>query len=191
LHGDDSVKRFHYIAKGNIQYVLNGYYGEKRILLILKPGSFFGASPTLLKIPHSSTDCITECESVVYRLESDVFFHLMNDSTVFCHSLIKGFARGFHTLKRQLESLSFSTCRERLQELLTSSADKNTLLDDCWHPLFHQYTHQDMAKIISATRVTVSHIINELCQEGSIRLVNRKIQVGSKFLETGGTRAHC
>ncbi|MDR1961459.1 MAG: Crp/Fnr family transcriptional regulator [Gracilibacteraceae bacterium] len=177
LRGEDAVKDFHYIAEGRVHYVLNGYCGEERILLVLEAGSFFGATPTLNKISTSSTDCVTECESVIYQLEKTVFFHLMETSPVFCRSLIKGLSKGFHILKRQLESLSFSPCRERLLELLTASADKSVLLDGCWHPLLHQYSQSDMAKIINASRVTVSNIINDLCRDKHIRIVNRKIQV--------------
>ena len=46
-----------------------------------------------------------------------------------------------------------------------------------------RYTHQDLASIIGANRVTVSKMIGELCEECQIRCLNRKIQVNRKALK--------
>ena len=45
------------------------------------------------------------------------------------------------------------------------------------------YTQYEISTIIGSARVTTSKLINELCNDGFIRILNRKIQVSKSAYE--------
>ncbi|MDR1604743.1 MAG: Crp/Fnr family transcriptional regulator [Gracilibacteraceae bacterium] len=175
-HGDN-VSDFYYVAEGRIRYVLLSAEAEEKVMFILGAGSFFGAVPILLSMETAEAEVITEIPTTLYKINQDEFGRLIRISGMFKRELIRGLAKGFYNLKQQIEYLTFVPCKERLVELLRTGADGTTLIDGVWRPLVHQYTQNDIGKIIGANRSTVTKTINELCREGVIRLVNRKIQV--------------
>lgn len=177
VNSEDLVDDFFFIDEGKVRYLLSGIEGDEKVLLILDKGSFFGAVPILQKLPNAGLFVITEMPTVIYKINIDSFYRLLNTSAIFRNSLIKGLSKGFHRLMLHIESLSFNSCKERLYQLLCASTDKEVVVDECWYILKHQYPQNDIAKIIGANRVTVTKLIHELCQVGLIRIVNRNIQV--------------
>ena len=109
----------------------------------------------------------------------------MDDSIMATSSLLKDslliyMSKTIMTLMKTIESLALDCCKIRLYNLFRASADNSSPMRDNWYELRFQYSQEDMAKIISANRVTVARLINELCDEELIRIVNRKIQVKAK-----------
>jgi CRP/FNR family cyclic AMP-dependent transcriptional regulator len=180
LRYGDNVSDFYYIAEGRIRYLLLGAEAEEKVMLILGAGSFFGAVPIIQNVEAAEAEIITEVPTTLYKISQEEFRRLIRISGMFKMEIIKGLAKGFYNLKQQIEYLTFIPCKERIMELLRAGADRTTLIEGCWRPLLHQYTQNDIAKIIGANRSTVTRTINELCREGAIRLLNRKIQVKEK-----------
>ena len=57
--------------------------------------------------------------------------------------------------------------------------DYSELIDGKWYGLKIQYTHYELGILIGSVRVTVSRLINKLCNDGILRLVNHRIQISS------------
>ncbi len=173
----DILDSYYFIDKGRARYVTTGTEGEERILGILEQDSFFGVVPILLPDQTFNLFVITEIPTVIYTLNKDTFMNLLNSSTTFRDSTLRGLATQIIMLMSQIQSLSFKSCKDRLYELFLASTIKQHLVDQHWYKLKYQYTQEDMGKIIGASRITVTRIINELCSEDLIRIVNRKIEV--------------
>ena len=51
------------------------------------------------------------------------------------------------------------------------------MIDGGWYDLKLNYTQYEISTIVGGARVTISKLINELCAEGFIRVLNRKTQI--------------
>ena len=54
--------------------------------------------------------------------------------------------------------------------------DRSQLVDGRWYNQQIQYTQNDVSIIIISSRITVSKPLNKSCEEGIIRMLNRRIQ---------------
>ncbi|MDD6315634.1 MAG: helix-turn-helix domain-containing protein, partial [Clostridia bacterium] len=55
--------------------------------------------------------------------------------------------------------------------------------DGKWYGLASKLTHNELAAIVGSARVTISKLINELCDDGFIRIINRRAQVNMAAYE--------
>ena len=70
-----------------------------------------------------------------------------------------------------------SSCKDRLRRLYCSTADTSRVIDGQWYDLKLNYTQYEISTIVGGARVTITKLINELCAEGFIRVLNRKTQI--------------
>ena len=61
-----------------------------------------------------------------------------------------------------------------------SQIDHKRLEDGKWYSLRSKLTHNELAAIVGSARVTISKLINELCDDGFIRIINRRAQVSKE-----------
>lgn len=168
----DLVDCLYYIAKGQVKLSTANCEGKEKILLFLGEGTIFGAALSLT-CEFSAVTAVTEYPSVLYVIDPGI----IKSSVQFKDSVITYMAKTIITLMRSVENLSLYCCKTRLYNLLRSSASELPCEEDNWHDLKFQYSQEDMAKIINANRVTVARMVHELCNDGLIRIMNRKIQV--------------
>jgi len=83
-------------------------------------------------------------------------------------------------MRHEIENLSFNSCKSRLRRLFCSIADTSRLIEGRWYNLKVSYTQYELSTIVGGARVTVSKLINELCTEGFIRMLNRNIELNAK-----------
>ena len=74
-------------------------------------------------------------------------------------------------MRHGFKSITFSAYKERL------AADRSQLVDGRWYNQQIQYTQNDVSIIIISSRITVSKPLNKSCEEGIIRMLNRRIQI--------------
>lgn len=161
-----------YLDEGRLRILATSPEGKEQILLILEEGSLIGAVSLLLDELPTNT-IVTETPVVMYAIDYSII--IAND--ILKDNLLTFFACLIRTLLKSVEGLSLNSCKTRLYHLFLSSLDKTSSEENNWYNLKFQYTQDEMAKIISANRVTVCRLTAELCNEGLIRIVNRKIQV--------------
>ena len=165
---------FHYIIKGKLSLSLVSEDGRELALNWLGPHCFVGAASLLGKANENITIRV-ETQSMAYRLNRKLFFRLMETEPVFSLMIASHLAEIYFNAMEQLESLAFKSCKERLYSyLMEQTMEMNA---DGWHPLHRIFTQQELAHLIGANRVTISRMISQLCSEGWIRLINRKIEV--------------
>ena len=76
-------------------------------------------------------------------------------------------------MRHGFKSITFSAYKERLLKLFRMAADRSQLVDNQQI----QYTQNDVSIIIISSRITVSKPLNKSCEEGIIRMLNRRIQI--------------
>ncbi len=178
----EHLEGVYYIKSGRTKHYFIGEDGSEKILYTLSDGWLFGETPIFLEAP---TGLITETmePSEVWLLPSAAMYRLFDSSEAFRRFLMKNVCRKTLILRNDIELLVFHPVKERILQLFCSSANPSELIDGQWMPLYTKLTHYEVSTIIGSARVTTSKLINELCADGSIRMVNHKVQVSKETYE--------
>lgn len=80
-------------------------------------------------------------------------------------------------LQKEIRDICFMSCKQRILQILADACDREHLNEQNWYDVRRRYTHQELASLIGANRVTVSKLMAELCEEKKIRSRGRRVQV--------------
>lgn len=173
---EEPLDGIYYIKSGRTKHYMDNNEGCFKILYNLSAGWFFGE--TMLFLQHN-TSLYSQAEerTEVYLVPAVQVKRLMMESELFCTTLFRCFAHKMLILRYEVANLAFNSCKNRLKRLLCSAVDVEHPVDENWYNLRIHYTHSELGEIVGGARVTISRQLGELCNEGFIRMVNRKIQL--------------
>jgi CRP/FNR family cyclic AMP-dependent transcriptional regulator len=177
----DAIDTILFIAEGRTRHYMISSEGIEKVIYILNRGWFLRESVFVFdNFRVAARYSITEMKTVLFSIDFCQFNHLM-EFPDFAKALLRSSCIKNEVLRRHTESLTFDSGKKRFLKLLVSLADRNVIKDGTWHPLTVKYTQSEIASIIGVNRVTISRFTSELCDEGAIRVVNRRIQLNSKI----------
>lgn len=172
------IKGIFYIAQGRTSHYIIGKDGGEKLLYTLSSGWFFGESINFLHQP-STVISKTDSPTVLYKLDYETFDKLINSSAFFRNAILLDNAKKMLIMRHEIESITFNSYKERLLKLFYVAADRTELIDGQWYNQQVRYTQSDLSTIIGSSRITVSKLLGELCDEGFIRMLNRNIQINA------------
>ena len=176
LEAGDPARGVYYIFSGRVMRSLLNAEGSERILSILPAGWFFGEIESCLNtVSNCYATALEPTELGFIPLET--FSGLMKKDGAFNAAILESLAGKALMLSDEVEDLTFSTCKDRLLRLIHANADTAFAFDGKWYQVKRNYTHQEIGTILGVSRVTVSKLLNELCYEGILRMVNRQLQI--------------
>ncbi len=158
---DTQATCFYYLRSGQVKSFLQSEDGGERVLNIYYGGSLFGEASFFDGLPRvSSAVALTPCQIVPIDREQ-VTQEFVRDPEL-ALAMMKYLARTVRLLSSQVDQMAFRPARWRVASYLLSPGSLTC-------------TQEDIAAAVSASRVTVSRILNEFAQRGWIRLGYRKI----------------
>ncbi len=169
----------YFVRKGRTKHFMDNSDGLSKILYTLTPGWFFGETPCFLDIP-TGLYSQTETETVLFKVPNDVIQRLLVENELFRQKLLQCSCYKLLILRFEVANLTFHSCKKRLLRLFASSVDTENVTDPGWYNLKIRYTQSELGEIIGGARVTISRQMNELCCEGYIRMVNRRVQMNAE-----------
>lgn len=176
----------YYIAEGRTRHYMMAGDGTEKILYTLSAGWFYGETPVSLQEP-TGLFSKAEVKTQIYIIPLRTYEHLVDTNKMFRDAIMENILKKMLILRHEIENLTFNSCKDRLKRLFCSTADAERLIDGGWYKLKVHYTQYELSTIIGGARVTISKLINELCDEGFIRMLNRNVQVNQeeyrKFME--------
>ena len=176
----------YYIAEGRTRHYMMAGDGTEKILYTLSAGWFYGETPVSLQEP-TGLFSKAEVKTQIYIIPLYTYEHLVDTNKMFRDAIMENILKKMLILRHEIENLTFNSCKDRLKRLFCSTADTDRLIDGGWNKLKVHYTQYELSTIIGGARVTISKLINELCDEGFIRMLNRNVQVNQeeyrKFME--------
>ena len=175
----EEIKGIYYIAQGRTSHYILGRDGGEKLLYTLSTGWFFGESINFLHEP-STVISKTDSATVLYKLDQHTFKRLIDESSFFRSAILLDNAKKMLIMRHEIESITFKSYKERLLKLFYVAADRTKLIDGQWYNQQIRYTQSDMSTIIGSSRITVSKLLGELCDEGFIRMLNRNIQINAR-----------
>ncbi len=178
----------YYIAEGRTRHYMVGSDGTEKILYTLSSGWFYGETPCSLQEP-TGLFSQAEVKTQIYIIPRYTYEELIDTNKMFRDAILENYSNKMLIMRHEIENLTFNSCKDRLKRLFCSTADTDRLIEGNWYSLKVYYTQYELSTIIGGARVTISKLINELCDEGFIRLLNRNAQVNAekyrKFMEKG------
>lgn len=170
----------YYIAEGRTRHYMMGADGTEKILYTLSAGWFYGETPVSLQEP-TGLFSQAEVNTKIYIIPLHTYEHLLDTNKMFRDAIMENVLNKMLIMRHEIENLTFNSCKDRLKRLFCSTADTERLIDGGWYSLKVYYTQYELSTIIGGARVTISKLINELCDEGFIRMLNRNIQVNAEM----------
>lgn len=169
----------YYVAEGRTRHYMVGADGTEKILYTLSAGWFYGETPVSLQEP-TGLFSQAEVKTQIYIIPLHVYEELIDTNKMFRDAIMENILNKMLIMRHEIENLTFNSCKDRLKRLFCSTADTGSLVDGGWYNLKVYYTQYELSTIIGGARVTISKLINELCDEGFIRILNRCTQVNAE-----------
>ncbi|MCB7320199.1 Crp/Fnr family transcriptional regulator [Lacrimispora sp. 210928-DFI.3.58] len=169
----------YYIVDGRTRHYMIGADGTEKILYTLSAGWFYGETPCSLGEP-TGLFSKAEVKTQINIIPHNTYEKLLDTNKMFRDAILESYSNKMLILRHEIENLTFNSCKNRLKRLFCSTADTDRLIEDKWYGLKVQYTQYELSTIVGGARVTISKLINELCDESFIRILNRSTQVSAE-----------
>lgn len=169
----------YYIVDGRTRHYMIGADGTEKILYTLSAGWFYGETPCSLGEP-TGLFSKAEVKTQINIIPHNTYEKLLDTNKMFRDAILESYSNKMLILRHEIENLTFNSCKNRLKRLFCSTADTDSLIEDKWYGLKVQYTQYELSTIVGGARVTISKLINELCDESFIRILNRSTQVNAE-----------
>lgn len=168
------------ITDGRIKQYFINFDGKEKTILLLSNGDMFGE---ITLFQGEADVLITETIefSKIRKIGKDTFDDILANNPDLIDAVLKMETTKFRILMAQLYDNSFFSTKyrlfyflKRLSEQLGTRIDEGTKINI-------KLTHQDIANLIGTTRSTVTKLINDLIQEGIIKIEDRYIIILDGF----------
>ena len=151
---------FYYLKEGRVKSFIQSETGGERVLNIYRAGSLFGEASFLDELPRvSSAVALTPCQLV--PIDRELVTQAISRDPELALAMMKYLARTVRLLSHQVDQMAFRPAQWRIARYLLS-------LSPTGGPV--RCTQEDIASSVSASRVTVSRVLNQLARQGIIEL---------------------
>lgn len=179
LSPNDDLPGIYYIHSGSTRHYTISMDGIEKIMYVLSRGWFFG-EPSFFMQVKTGLYCTAETDVELWLLQKSKASEVFEKFSIIRETMFQCLTYKVLFLRHETESLCFNSCEERLLRTICMATDQSELIDQKWYGLKIQYTHYELGILIGSVRVTVSRLLNKLCSEDILRLVNHKIQINAK-----------
>jgi CRP/FNR family cyclic AMP-dependent transcriptional regulator len=178
----EKLNGVYYIHSGRTKHYILGEDGSEKILYCLSSGWFFGETPCFTDNP---TGLISETmeTSEIWIIPNSSFSRLFDNHKQFRDAIAECMSRKMLIMRTEIENLVFNSVKERILSFLCTCADSKVEIDNGWYNLKINSTQYEISTFVGSARVTTSRLMNDLCEEGKIRFLNRKIQISSSVVQ--------
>lgn len=162
---DTEATCFYFLKSGKVKSFIQSEDGAERVLNLYAAGSLFGEASFFDGLPRvSSAVAVVPCEIV--PIDRELVSQEFAKKPELALAMVKYLARTVRLLSGQVDQMAFRPARWRVANyLLTLSPGSGPV--SC--------TQEDIAAAVSASRVTVSRVLNEFARQGWIALGYRTI----------------
>ena len=164
---DTEATCFYYLKSGQVKSFIQSEDGGERFLNIYPAGSLFGEASFFDELPRvSSAVALTACGIV--PIDRELVAQEFARDPELALAMMKYLARTVRLLSGQVDQMAFRPARWRVANYLLALSPANGLIS-C--------TQDDIAAAVSASRVTVSRVLNEFAQKGWVALSYRGVRL--------------
>jgi CRP/FNR family cyclic AMP-dependent transcriptional regulator len=163
----DPATSLHVIAEGQVKLVTAAPGGHERILAICGPDDFIGEA-FLQEAQAYRVDAVALTATVTCPMSREQFLELALRAPTFTLSFAEILASHLFGCREQL-SYAYDPIKQRLVRVLLEQAERfGRPLGSGWCELLTELRHDELASMVSATRVSVSNAFAELRVRGFV-----------------------
>lgn len=162
---EDEAKKIYIVESGRIcvtSYQMDG--GEKQIF-IAEQGALFGEDACLMGLPCLAT-AVAIVDSAVYNIPFAKVKEAMKNDWDLSLKVMQMLCRKNLILLQQVRELSSSAAVQRVAKVLVNLSRQYGKVEDGDVCIGIRFTHQDVANLIKASRVTVSNVFQTFMADG-------------------------
>ncbi len=180
----DPATSLHVLAQGQVKLVTLSAGGSERILAILGPNDLFGEA-FLSENAHYRVDAVALTDAVTCPVSRGQFTEMALKAPTFVLTFAEILASHLFDCREQLSS-SYAPVRARVAKVLLEQADRFGVAEgDGWVHLSTELKHEELAAMITATRVSVSMAMAELRDEGLVEGTRGEYRLNARALAQG------
>ena len=158
---------FYYLKSGKVKSFIQSEDGGERVLNLYTAGSLFGEASFFDELPRvSSAVALVPCEIV--PIDRELVTQEFARNPELALAMMQYLARTVRLLSGQVDQMAFRPARWRVANYLLTLAGRDGMVS-C--------TQEDIAAAVSASRVTVSRVLNEFARSGWVELGYRTISL--------------
>lgn len=171
---NEQSKKLYFLINGKVKISEIDGFGNELIKNIVLGGDHFGElSAQAFKQTQEFAEILSS-EVIVCIFNQSDFELFMQHHSILALSFAKRMAEKLRGLETRYTNLVFKDVKARLKSFLFEWAHKEGKQDDNGLTIKNYLTHSEIANIISSSRQTVTTLINELKEEGSL-IYSRKV----------------
>lgn len=170
----EQSKKLYFLINGKVKISEIDGFGNELIKNIVLGGDHFGELSTQAFKQTQEFAEILSSEVIVCIFNQSDFELFMQQHPSLALSFAKRMAEKLRGLETRYTNLVFKDVKARLKSFLFEWAHKEGKQDDNGLTIKNYLTHSEIANIISSSRQTVTTLINELKDEGSL-IYSRKV----------------
>lgn len=159
---------FYYLKSGRVKSFIQSEDGAERALNIYTAGSLFGEASFFDELPRvSSAVALSPCEIV--PIDRELVREEIARDPELAMAMLKYLARTVRLLSAQVDDMAFRPAQQRVARYLLGFSPAPGGVLRC--------TQEEIAAAVSASRVTVSRILNEFVRQGWLETGYRSLKL--------------
>ena len=167
FYAGDPATDLHVISQGQVKLVTPTANGGERILAVCGPNDFIGEA-FLRDSAQYRVDAIALSDTMTCPISRDQYVRLAQEAPSFAMTFTEILAGHLFQCREQL-SVSYEPIKVRLAKVLVEQADAyGKRMADGGVKLVTNLRHEELASMITATRVSVSMAMAEFRDEGLV-----------------------
>lgn len=181
FYAGDAATSLHVLAQGQVKLVTPTASGSERILAILGPNDFFGEA-FLSESANYRVDAVALTDVTTCPVSRAKFVEMSLKAPTFALTFAEILASHLFDCREQLSS-SYAPVRARVVKTLLEQAERFGQFEEGgWVRLSTNLKHEELASMITATRVSVSMAMSELRDEGLLEGTRGEYRLNAEAL---------
>ncbi len=176
INEGDRSDSFFVIQSGRVKIYVSDDEGREVILNIQGPGEYFGEIALIDQAPRSASVMTLEAAKVSVLSKPD-FERCLAENPRIAVELIRSLAQRVRALTDSVKDLALLDVYGRVARTLVKLASEN----GGELKIAQRLTHDDIAKMVGASREMVSRIMRDLVKGGYIQVENKIITISGKL----------
>lgn len=159
----------YYLKAGRVKIFLTSENGMEKTLTILESGKLFGEAAFLDRLPRMSS-ARAQIQSEIIAVDRPHLMQYFSEKPALAMDLLEYLARTVRMLSAQVDHMTFLQADQRIAQLLLNLAaaqERHTV----------HCTHEELAGLAGASRVTVSKTLGDFVRRGWIATHYREIGI--------------
>ncbi len=169
-HQNSSTSYVYLVRTGRVNLSILSETGDEKGLYVASKGCIFGETIQMASM-NNSAQATAKTDCSIYLIEKTDFLDCLHNYSVIADNVCTIMAKKIRLLTGQIEMLSFFDASSRVCEILSYLSEQYGIPQEGGKLIDMRFTHQELADMVGASRVTVTNIMKRLTADGIIKKV--------------------